>query len=57
MDGTFPTPWLPAQQPRALYSREPIYAQLVREWRAEGRTVPAEAESRLAMVLVLPSRR
>ncbi|MFE1885304.1 hypothetical protein [Streptomyces diastatochromogenes] len=25
-------------------TREPIYAQLVAEWRAQGRTVPAERE-------------
>jgi hypothetical protein len=25
-------------------TREPIYAQLVREWRAQGRTVPAQQD-------------
>ncbi|ANP56805.1 hypothetical protein AVL59_26830 [Streptomyces griseochromogenes] len=28
----------------ALRTREPIYTQLVEEWRAEGRTVPAEGD-------------
>ncbi|MFD8717478.1 hypothetical protein EDD90_0303 [Streptomyces sp. Ag109_O5-1] len=56
MDGTSLTPWLPARHPRALQSREPIYAQLVREWRAQGRTVPAEPENRWAMVLLPPRR-
>lgn len=29
-------------------TREPIYARLVAEWRAQGRTVPAEPETRSA---------
>ncbi|MQY36374.1 hypothetical protein SRB17_43730 [Streptomyces sp. RB17] len=32
----------PAQADRA---REPIYARLVAEWRAQGRTVPAEPDA------------
>ncbi|WP_433447751.1 hypothetical protein ACQPXS_06285 [Streptomyces sp. CA-142005] len=35
----------PARVDRA---REPIYARLVTEWRAQGRTVPAEPETRSA---------
>ncbi|MEU2624163.1 hypothetical protein ABZ642_39660 [Streptomyces sp. NPDC007157] len=57
MDGTSPTPWRPVREPRALRSREPIYAQLLREWRDQGRTVPAEPESRRAVVFVPPPRR
>ncbi|MEU0968938.1 hypothetical protein ABZ357_27265 [Streptomyces sp. NPDC005917] len=57
MDGSSPTPWRPAREPRALRSREPIYAQLLREWRDQGRTVPAEAEARRATVLVPQPRR
>ncbi|MFJ8493943.1 hypothetical protein ACIRBZ_37210 [Streptomyces sp. NPDC094038] len=57
MDGTSGTPWRTVQEPRALVSREPIYAQLAREWREQGRTVPAEPESRWAAVLILLPRR
>ncbi|MGW1620572.1 hypothetical protein [Streptomyces sp. NPDC002172] len=57
MDGTPHAPWRTVQEPRALLSREPIYAQLVREWREQGRTVPAEAEARWATVLILLPRR
>ncbi|MEU2923977.1 hypothetical protein ABZ636_02795 [Streptomyces sp. NPDC007251] len=35
-------------------SREPIYARLVAEWRAQGRTVPAEPEG-LAAVRPVPA--
>ncbi|MER6085943.1 hypothetical protein [Streptomyces sp. NPDC001833] len=57
MDGTPHAPWRTVQEPRALLSREPIYAQLVREWREQGRTVPADAEARWATVLILLPRR
>ncbi|MEU1168280.1 hypothetical protein ABZ372_52180 [Streptomyces sp. NPDC005921] len=57
MDGTSLTPWRPAPQPRALCCREPIYAQLVREWRDQGRAVPADPDGRWATVLVLAPRR
>ncbi|MGW7243658.1 hypothetical protein [Streptomyces sp. NPDC054804] len=57
MDGSSPTPWRPVREPHALRSREPIYAQLLREWRDQGRTLPAEAESRRAVVFVPPPRR
>ncbi|MFD4511497.1 hypothetical protein [Streptomyces sp. NPDC058457] len=57
MDGTSRTPWRTVQEPRALRSREPIYAQLVREWREQGRTVPGEPDSRWAAVLILLPRR
>ncbi|MGW7259721.1 hypothetical protein [Streptomyces sp. NPDC054834] len=38
-------PLRPAAAVGALPTREPIYAQLVSEWRAEGRTVPAGSEA------------
>ncbi|MGW3132132.1 hypothetical protein [Streptomyces sp. NPDC001123] len=57
MDGTSRIPWRTVQEPRALLSREPIYAQLAREWREQGRTVPAEREGRWATVLILLPRR
>ncbi|MER5794419.1 hypothetical protein [Streptomyces sp. NPDC001980] len=57
MDGTSRTPWRTVQEPRALVSCEPIYAQLVLEWWERGRTVPAEPESRWAAVLILLPRR
>ncbi|MEU6553541.1 hypothetical protein ABZ915_25155 [Streptomyces sp. NPDC046915] len=34
----------PAAPAAALRTREPIHAQLVSEWRAEGRTVPAGSD-------------
>ncbi|MEV5842637.1 hypothetical protein AB0M32_11770 [Streptomyces sp. NPDC051985] len=57
MDGTSPASWRPAPLPRALCCREPIYAQLVREWRDQGRAVPADPDGRWATVLVLAPRR
>ncbi|MGW4908830.1 hypothetical protein [Streptomyces sp. NPDC004270] len=57
MDGSSPTPWRPAREPRALRSSEPIYAQLRQEWRDQGRTVPAEHESLRPIVFVPPPRR
>ncbi|MER7841184.1 hypothetical protein ABTY98_36220 [Streptomyces sp. NPDC096040] len=57
MDGSSSTPWRPAREPRALRSIEPIYAQLLREWRDQGRTVPAGPEDRQATVLVPRPRR
>ncbi|MFE0515064.1 hypothetical protein [Streptomyces sp. NPDC058964] len=40
----------------ALRTREPIYAQLVAEWRAEGRTVPTAPDLRWAFLAGLPVR-
>ncbi|KUM95435.1 hypothetical protein AQI88_16930 [Streptomyces cellostaticus] len=40
----------------ALRSREPIYAQLVEEWRAQGRTVPAEPDGLWASLAGLALR-
>ncbi|MEU9475835.1 hypothetical protein [Streptomyces sp. NPDC048191] len=37
-------------------SREPIYAGLVAEWRAKGRTVPAEPDARWAVPGARPGR-
>ncbi|MEU5597637.1 hypothetical protein [Streptomyces sp. NPDC020298] len=38
-------PLRPVAAVAALRTREPIYAQLVAEWRAEGRTVPDGSEA------------
>lgn len=40
----------------ALRTREPIYAQLVDEWRAQGRTVPAEPDGLWASLAGLARR-
>ncbi|MFJ3308894.1 hypothetical protein ACIPSA_38780 [Streptomyces sp. NPDC086549] len=51
-----PAPLRRAQPVGAPRTREPIYAQLVAEWRAEGRTVPAAAELKWAFRIGLPAR-
>ncbi|MFF7755417.1 hypothetical protein ACFZCP_40805 [Streptomyces sp. NPDC007971] len=40
----------------ALRTREPIYAQLVEEWQAQGRTVPAEPDGLWAALAGLAPR-
>ncbi|MEU5539908.1 hypothetical protein [Streptomyces sp. NPDC020362] len=40
----------------ALRTREPIYAQLVEEWQAQGRTVPAEPDGLWAALAGLAQR-
>lgn len=45
-----------AQPTAALRTREPIYAQLVAEWRAEGRSVPADPELKWTFLAGLPVR-
>ncbi|MGW7407664.1 hypothetical protein ACWGI9_28760 [Streptomyces sp. NPDC054833] len=46
----------PARPAAALRTREPIYAQLVAEWRAEGRSVPADPNLKWTFLAGLPVR-
>ncbi|MEU6071757.1 MULTISPECIES: hypothetical protein [Streptomyces] len=51
-----PDPPRSAQPTAALRTREPIYAQLVAEWRAEGRCVPADPDLKWTFLAGLPVR-